>query len=57
MLAALFTQQQIKLYGFALRHKFSEGQLLEMMMMLQKPVFGVEGLDTDCIPNSSNLLR
>ena len=47
VLSALFTPQQIELYGFSLKHKWSGTQLLEMINLLQQPQFGVPGLDTD----------
>ena len=43
VLSALFTPQQIELYGFSLKHKWSASQLLEMINLLQEPQFGVPG--------------
>ena len=47
VLASLFTPQQIELYGFALKHRWSAEELLGMIKLLQKPGLDVPGLDTD----------
>ena len=45
VLEGLFTRQEIDLYGFGLRHKWSANQLRDMILMLRRPHFGITYVD------------
>ena len=57
VLEALFTRQEIDLYGFCLQHKWSANQLRDMILMLRRPHFGITDVDPNLHQRFQKLIQ